>query len=137
MVTDEPKQAGVSSPPAVNMRILEQMAESLEDQVGALYRSAAGFEEEEFLLTREVEERQTEISRLLLKLESIRAERDRVMERIESISAEATEIKEEVWRTEEEIALAGIGRLTEEPSTGASFTGADGQRGATFFFILC
>lgn len=133
MVIDEANQAGVSSPPAVHMRILEQMAGSLEDQIGALYRRAAGFEEEEFLLTREVKERQTDISRLLLKLDAIRAERDRVMERIESISAEATEIKEEVLRTEEEIALAAIERLTEEASTGPSLAGADTQRGATFF----
>ena len=133
MVIDEANEAGVSSPPAVQMKILEQMAESLEDQIGALYRRAAGFEEEEFLLSREVEERQTEISRLLLKLESIRAERDRVMEIIESISAESTEIKEEILRTEEEIALAAIGRLTEEASTGSSFAGDDKQLCATFF----
>lgn len=124
---------GVLSPPTVHIRILEQMAESLEDEIGALYRRAAGFEEEEFLLTREVEERQTEISRLLLKLEAIRAEREGVMERIESISAEAAEIKEEVLRTEEEIALAAIERLADEASTGCPFAGADTWRGATFF----
>lgn len=135
MVIDGTNQAdrGVSSPPAVHLRILEQIAESLEDQVAALYRRAAAFEEEEFLLTREVEERQTEISRLLLKLESMRAERDRVIERIESISAEAAEIKEAVLRGEEEMALAAIEELTTEASTGPSFAAADTRRGATFF----
>ncbi|HSE36763.1 MAG TPA: hypothetical protein VLG74_05615 [Blastocatellia bacterium] len=135
MVIDETNQAdrGVSSPPAVHLRILEQMAESLEDQVAALYRRAAAFEEEEFLLTREVEERQTEISRLLLKLESMRAERDRVIERIESISAEAGEIKEEVLRGEEDMALAAIEELTTDASRGPSFAVAETRRGATFF----
>jgi len=75
------------------------MAEALEDQVAGLYRRAAAFEEEEFLLNREVEERQTEINRLTFKLEVMRAERERVMERIESISPEAAAISEEVILT--------------------------------------
>ena len=95
--------------------MLEQMAEALEDQVAALYRRAAAFEEEEFLLNQEVEERQTEINRLLLKLEAMRAERDRVIEKIEPISSEAAAIREEVFNGEEEIALAAI-----EDSTAAS-----------------
>jgi chromosome segregation ATPase len=77
--------------------MLEQMAEALEDQVAGLYRRAAAFEEEEFLLNREVEERQTEINRLMFKLEVMRAERERVIERIESISREAAAIREEVY----------------------------------------
>ena len=81
------------------MRMREQMAEALEDQVAGLYRRAAAFEEEEFLLNREVEERQTEINRLTFKLEVMRAERERVMERIESISPEAAAIREEVILT--------------------------------------
>jgi chromosome segregation ATPase len=87
---------GLNLPPRV-MRILEQMAEALEDQVAGLYGRAAAFEEEEFLLNREVEERQTEINRLTFKLEVMRAERERVMERIESISSEAAAIREEVF----------------------------------------
>jgi hypothetical protein len=51
--------------------MLEQMAEGLEDQVAVLYRRAATFEEEEFLLNREIEERQTEINRLVLKLDTM------------------------------------------------------------------
>ena len=88
---------GLNSPSRVKTRMLEQMAEALEDQVAGLYRRAAAFEEEEFLLNREVEERQTEINRLTLKLDVMRAERDRVMERIESISREAVAIREEVY----------------------------------------
>ena len=98
----------LSSPPAVKIKMLEQMAEALEDQVGALYRRAAAFEEEEFLLNREVEERQTEINRLRLKLDGMRAERDRLIERIELISTEAATIREEVCSGQDELALAAI-----------------------------
>ena len=88
---------GLNSPSRAKMRMLEQIAEALEDQVAGLYRRAAAFEEEEFLLNREVEERQTEINRLTFKLEVMRAERERVIERIESISREAAAIREEVY----------------------------------------
>jgi predicted RNase H-like nuclease (RuvC/YqgF family) len=100
--------SGLSSQVRVKMRMLEQMAEALEDQVAALYRRAAAFEEDEFLLNREVEERQTEINRLMLKLESMRGERDRVMEKIETVSCEAIAIREEIFSNEEEAAIAAI-----------------------------
>ncbi len=136
----EEPACGVSSPPGVKMRILEQMAEALEDQVAGLYRRAAAFEEEEFLLNREVEERQTEINRLMLKLEVMRAERDRVIERIESIASEASAMREEVFNSEEEVALAAIESSTVEASTRPeggegqpAFTGGDPSRGAMFF----
>jgi hypothetical protein len=129
----------LSSPAAMKMRMLEQMAEALEDQVAGLYRRAAAFEEEEFLLNREVEERQTEINRLMLKLEVMRAERDRVIERIESISAEAAAIREEVFNGEEEFALAAIdnsmARASNAPGCGdvqPAFA-SDPSPGATFF----
>ena len=118
---------------AVKMRILEQMAEALEDQVAALYRRAAFFEEDEFLLNREVEERQTEINRLMLKLEAMRAERDGVMEKIESISSEAAAIREEVFSREEELALAAIERSTTNLSAVPVCAGADSLQGARFF----
>lgn len=131
---------GLSSPPGVKMRMLEQMAEALEDQVAGLYRRAAAFEEEEFLLNREVEERQTEINRLVLKLEAMRAERDRLMERMESISSEAAAMREEVFNREEEVALAAIESSTAEASTRPGcgdvqqgFTGGDPSRAAMFF----
>jgi hypothetical protein len=109
VITEIKKSAsGLSSQVRVKMRMLEQMAEALEDQVAALYRRAAAFEEDEFLLNREVEERQTEINRLMLKLESMRAERDRVIEKIETVSCEAIAIREEIFSNEEEAAIAGI-----------------------------
>lgn len=127
-------------PPGVKMRMLAQMAEALEDQVAGLYRRAAAFEEEEFLLNREVEERQTEINRLRLKLEAMRAERDRVMGRIESISGEAAAMREEVFNGEEEVALAAIDSSTAEASTGPwcgdvqpGYSVGDPSRGAMFF----
>ena len=109
---------GASSPRA-KMRLLIQMAEVLEDQAAGLYRHAATSEEEEFLLHREIEERQTEINRLVLKLEAMRAERDRLMERIGSISEEATAIREEIFNGEEETALAAIEASTTEVSNTA------------------
>src|SRR5262249_41466444 len=92
----------------VKIRMLEQMAEALEDQVSVLYRRAATFEEEEFLLNREIEERQTEINRLTLKLGAMQAERDRVMDKIELISKEACDMREKIVDHEEEFLLASI-----------------------------
>src|SRR5215467_1244475 len=110
MIAEVEVREPVSAPgaPRVKMRILEQMAEALEDQVAGLYRRAAAFEEEEFLLNREIEDRQTEINRLTLKLDSMRSERDRVMEKIESISREAAAMREALVDDEENNALAGI-----------------------------
>jgi len=134
------QDCGLSSPPVVKVRMLEQMAEALEDQVAGLYGRAAAYEEEEFLLNREIEERQTEINRLMLKLEVMRADRDRLMERIESISGEAAAMREEVFNSEEEVALAAIGSSTAEASTGLgcvgvqpSFPGGDPSRDSMFF----
>ena len=140
LTEDNAPNGGLSSPTRVKMRMLEQMAEALEDQIAALYRRAATFEEEEFLLNREVEERQTEINRMMLKLDAMRAERDRVMERIETISGEAAAMREELFSREEEVALASIEGSTTEASTsndiGARepvFTGGDPAKGAMFF----
>jgi hypothetical protein len=77
------------------------MAEALEDEAAGLYHRAAGFEEEEFLLNREIEDRQTEINRLMLKLDALRSERDGVLEKIESITTEATEMREVVFKIEQ------------------------------------
>lgn len=92
-----------SSPPQVRVRLLEQMAEALEDEAAVLYRRAAAFEEDEFLLNREIEQRQTEINRLQLKLDAMRAERDRVMEKIETISEEASAMRDRVMEKVETI----------------------------------
>lgn len=140
LTENEAPADGLNSPPRVKMRMLEQMAEALEDQVAGLYRRAAAFEEEEFLLNREVEERQTEINRLTLKLDVMRAERGRVMERIESISREAAAIREEVFNGEEEVALATLENSTAEASTGSRCeegqpvtSGGNPSRSTTFF----
>jgi predicted RNase H-like nuclease (RuvC/YqgF family) len=127
----------------MSMRILDQMAEALEDQVAALYRRAAGFEEEEFLLNREVEERQTEINRLMLKLETMRADRDRVMEKIELISSEAAAIREQVFSSEDDVALAAIDSSTVVEPAGlrsgdvqSTSSGGDPTGSPTFFLRL-
>jgi chromosome segregation ATPase len=75
--------------------LLEQMAEALEDEAVGLYRRAAAFEEDEFLLNREIDDRQTEINRLQLKLDGLRAERDRLMEKIEALTEEAAAMRDE------------------------------------------
>lgn len=113
-----------SSSPRVKTRMLEQMAEALEDEAAGLYRRAAAFEEEEFLLNKEIGERQTEVNRLLLKLEAMRAERDRVIEKIEQISSEAAAVRERAFNGDEEdsidAAQTSQGQY-DNPSTGALF----------------
>lgn len=86
----------------MKMRMLEQMAEALEDEAAGLYRRAASFEEDEYLLNREIEERQTEINRLMFKLDSLRSERDGVLEKIGSIATEAGDMREEVYKIEQD-----------------------------------
>lgn len=102
IISDTEISMSMSSPPRVKARILEQMAEALEDEAGGLYRRAAAFEEEETRLNSEIGERQTEISRLLLKLEAMQAERNRVMEKIDLISHEASLIRDRVFSSEED-----------------------------------
>jgi predicted RNase H-like nuclease (RuvC/YqgF family) len=99
--------AGISSPRA-RMKMLQQMAEALEDEAAGLYRRAAAYEEEEFLLNHEITERQTQINRLLLKMEAMRSERDALLEKIDAIKNEAAAMREEAFNSEEEIALAAI-----------------------------
>ena len=113
-----------SSAPRVKTRMLEQMAEALEDEAAGLYRRAAAFEEEEFLLNKEIGERQTEINRLLLKLEAMRAERDRVIEKVEQISSEAAAVRERAFDGDEGNSLPAIESSQGEyanPTTGALF----------------
>jgi predicted RNase H-like nuclease (RuvC/YqgF family) len=121
----------------VKIRMLEQMAEALEDQVSVLYRRAATFEEEEFLLNREIEERQTEINRLTLKLEAMQGERDRVMDKIELISKEACAMREKIIDHEEEFALASIERAATPAPIGGSneprFNDSEQSPGPMFF----
>src|SRR5437868_15262133 len=79
------------------LRMLEQMAEALEDEAAGLYRRAAVYEEEEFLLAREIEERQTEINRLSLKLTSLRADQDALLEKITALNGEAKALRQQVY----------------------------------------
>lgn len=113
-----------SSSPRAKTKLLEQMAEALDDEAAGLYRRAATFEEEEFLLNKEIGERQTEINRLQLKLEGLRAERDRVMDQIEQVSSEAAAVRERAFDGNEEDSVRPIQSAEgeyENPSTGALF----------------
>lgn len=118
VVDDAKISTSISSSPRVKARMLEQMAEALEDEVGGLYRRAAAFEEEESLLNKEIGERQTEINRLLLKLDAMRAERDRVMEKIELVSHEAALMRDRAFSCEED---GAGGRCDEAPPDGVFF----------------
>ena len=91
--------------PHVRMKMLSQMAEALEDEAGGLYYRAAAFEQEEVMLNREIEERQTEISRLQLKVEALRSTRNGLLEKIEALRSEANAMREEVFNNQEEMAL--------------------------------
>ncbi|MEN3334614.1 MAG: hypothetical protein V7641_3979 [Blastocatellia bacterium] len=109
------EETGESTSPGMRakMRMLAQMAEALEDEAAGLYRRAAGYEEEEFLLEHEIEERQTEINRLSLKLGALRADRDTLLAKITSLNDEATALREEVYCNEEARALAAIERADD------------------------
>jgi chromosome segregation ATPase len=102
------------------MRMLGQMAEALEDEAAGLYRRAAVYEEDEFLMEREIEERQTEINRLSLKLNALRASRAALLARITSLTDEATALREEVYCDEEARALAAIERAALQTPAGQS-----------------
>jgi chromosome segregation ATPase len=113
-----------SSSPRAKTKLLEQMAEALDDEAAGLYRRAATFEEEEFLLNKEIGERQTEINRLQLKLEGLRAERDRVMDQIEQVSSEAAAVRERAFDGNDQDSVPSIQSAEgeyENPSTGALF----------------
>jgi len=88
-------RSAASSSSQMRTMLLEQMAEALEDEAVGLYRRAAAFEEDEFLLNKEIDDRQTEINRLQLKLDGVRSERDRLIERIETITEEARALRDE------------------------------------------
>ena len=108
-VSDEISDSG---PPVMRakMRLLEQMAEALEDEAAGLYHRAAVCEDEECLLEREIEERQTEINRLALKLNALRADREALTEKIAALKDEAAALREQVYCSEEAGVLAAIER---------------------------
>jgi predicted RNase H-like nuclease (RuvC/YqgF family) len=130
-----------SAPPLtsrIKTRMLEQMAEALEDEAAGLYRRAAAFEEDEYLLNREIEQRQTEINRLLLKLESLRSERDGILEKIQSITSEAAQMKEEAFGGDgNEVAFRAMTCARPEGEMMEHYIAApdqDNQPGASVYF---
>jgi septal ring factor EnvC (AmiA/AmiB activator) len=110
LIEDEEIQDAAAPVMRAKMRMLEQMAEALEDEAAGLYRRAAVCEDEECLLEREIEERQTEINRLALKRSALRADRDALAVKITALSNEAAALREQVFRSEEAGALAAIER---------------------------
>ena len=92
----------------VRMRMLQQMSEALEDEASSLLLRAGGFEEEEVLLNRQIDDHQTEINRLRLKLDGVHAEQTSLLERVESLRDEARAMREEAYNNEDEIALSVI-----------------------------
>ena len=109
LLTDTEESGECATPSTrAKMHMLAQMAEALEDEAAGLYRRAAVYEEEEFLLEREIEERQTEINRLSLKLNALCADRDALLTRITSLTDEAAALREEVYCNEEARALVAI-----------------------------
>lgn len=134
---DEAMGGGVTTQ-RIKIRMLQQMAEALEDEAAGMYRRAAAFEEEEFTLSREIEERQTQINRLLLKLEALRADRDGVTEKIEALRSEAAALRDEAFTSEEEMALSSIdcdlhGQGGPDAPAGSRAGGEDQSRGSTYF----
>ena len=109
-------------PDRVRIKMLQQMAEALDDEAEALYRRAASFEDEDYLLTREIEQRVTEINRMKLRLDAVRRERSSVTQRIEELRVEAAAIREEVFEGEDELVIQNLGtgeldRLSVNPQT--------------------
>ena len=94
--------------PYIRIRILRQMAEALDDEAEGLCIRLATFDEKHFLITRQIEERQTEISRLQLELEALGSERNALLQQVEKLRTEAEAMREEVLNNEDEIALGVI-----------------------------
>jgi chromosome segregation ATPase len=92
----------------VRMRMLQQMAEALEDEASSLLLRVAGLDEEDLRLNRQIDDLQTEINRLQLKLGAIQSERDGLLEKVESLRDEARAMTEEAYDNEDEIALSVI-----------------------------
>lgn len=92
----------------VRMRMLQQMSEALEDEASSLLLRAGGFEEEEVLLNRQIDDHQTEINRLRFRLDAVLSEQNSLLERVESLRDEARAMREEAYNSEDEIALSVI-----------------------------
>ena len=116
IIEDDRLETSTPTSPRVKIKMLQQMAEALEDEATGLYRRAALYEEEDHLLSREIDDHQTEINRFRLKLESLRSERDGLLKKIDEIKREASMIREEASENEEEAALASIIKTPNYPA---------------------
>ncbi|HVF92615.1 MAG TPA: hypothetical protein VNH22_21280 [Blastocatellia bacterium] len=141
IIEDESLETPTPTSPRVKIKMLQQMAEALEDEATGLYRRAALYEEEDYLLNREIEGRQTEINRFQLKLEALRSERDGLLRKIEEIKKEASMIREEASESEEDAALAAITKTSDGPAgvtaswlPPANSAGRDGHAHESSFF---
>ena len=115
IIEDDRPETPTLTSPRVKIKMLQQMAEALEDEATGLYRRAALYEEEDYLLNREIDDRQTEINRFRLKLESLRSDREGLLKKIDEIKREASMIREEASENEEEAALALITKAPNYP----------------------
>ena len=122
-----------ATPPRIKLRMLQQMAEALEDEAAVLNHRASVFDDDEQSLVREISDRQTEINRLSLKLEALRSERKGLADRVQAIRKEAATIREEVLESEEEVALQAI--VTSQKAGGRWLESEPvvEQRGSVFF----
>lgn len=127
ILTDEyypADEVGTQSYSACGENVVDQIAEALEDEASSLVLKAASYEEEEQLLNREIEERQTEINRLLFKLEAVRNENDDLIKKIESIRAEAIALREESFRSEGRAGFVARAALVEDEMPGSVWVGS-------------
>jgi chromosome segregation ATPase len=92
----------------VKLKMLQHMAEGLEDEADGLHCRADALAEEEFLVVRNIDEHQTEINRLLLKLQGVRSARYDLLEKIDRLRSEASVLREKVWTGEDELAINSL-----------------------------
>jgi chromosome segregation ATPase len=94
--------------PRLRIKMLTQMAGTLEAEAADLCDRTATLEEEESLLTGEITTAQAELNRLSSRLDSVRLERDALLERIEELRSEAAEMRDEITSNEDDIALDSL-----------------------------
>jgi len=98
----------VATSPRTRVRMLEQMAGTLEAEIAGLCRRAAAFEEDDNLIQHEIESQQEVLNRLSARRSELRAERDGLLSRIESLTTEALEMREQVSNYQDEIVLEAL-----------------------------
>lgn len=108
LTKEEHEQTTPESGGRVLLQMMWQIADGLEEEAESLNRRAKNLEEEDFLISREIAEHQTEINRLRLKLDSLNADRDGLLEKIEELRREASTIRQNAMNDEEELALGSL-----------------------------